>query len=401
MNWSVKLAKSLNRDKTIQKHQYITKICQLAIGLCITTVLISSFMIRGFEQKIENKIFSFWAHIRVFPLSTSSSTLLETPISFSEEIRTSIMRNKNIEHIVPVVNKGVILKSKDNIEGIILKGVDLQSSSIKYNYINSESSNYDSTEVPLILSLSTIERLNTKLGARIFIHIIDSSPRILKGRVINSYYTNIEEFDTQIALSEITSIQKINHWNTDQVSWLEIFTKDIKKVNSIGEDIYQKLQDVNVESIFNLFPQMFDWLALMKRNELIILIVMQIVAIINVMSTISIFILEKTQLIGMLKVLGARNRDLFLMLYLQIGEIILKGILFGNFLAMILTAILHFLKPIKLDPTIYYINYAPVTIDWSMWLFINLITILVCIITAWFPLLSISKISPVKVAEYR
>lgn len=401
MNWSVKLAKSLNRDKTIQKHQYITKICQLAIGLCIATVLLSSFMIRGFEQKIENKIFSFWAHIRVFPLSTSSSTLLETPIAFSEEIRTSILENSDIEQIVPVVNKGVILKSKDNIEGIILKGVDLQSSLIKYNYINSENSHYDSTEVPLILSMSTMERLNTKLGARIFIHIIDSSPRILKGRVINSYYTNIEEFDTQIALSEMTSIQKINHWNSDQVSWLEIFTKDIKKVNAIGEDIYQKLQDVNVESIFNLFPQMFDWLALMKRNELIILIVMQIVAIINVMSTISIFILEKTQLIGMLKVLGARNRDLFLMLYIQIGEIILKGILFGNLLAMILTAILHYLKPIKLDPTIYYINYAPVTIDWSMWLFINLITILVCIITAWFPLLSISKISPVKVAEYR
>lgn len=401
MNWSIKLAKSLNKDATNQKHSYIRTICQFAIGLCITTVLISSFMIRGFEQKIETKIFNFWSHIRVFPLSTTSNTLLENPMTFSSETKASIMMNKEIERIIPVANKGVILKSTENIEGIILKGIDLKTSDANYNFTNPKNHAYSDKEVPLILSTHTMDRLNTRIGGNIFIHIIDSHPRILRGRVVNSYFTNIEEFDNQIALSDLIEVQKLNHWTPQQVSWLEIYIKDLRKVNLVGEDIYQKLQDVNVESIFNLFPQMFDWLALMKRNELIILIVMQVVAVVNVMSTISIFVLEKTQLIGMLKVLGARNRELYLMLYYQIGVIIAKGIVFGNILAFVLTAILHYLKPIKLDPSIYYIDYAPVAIDWGMWIFINAITILVCIITAWIPLLTISKISPVKVAEYK
>jgi lipoprotein-releasing system permease protein len=401
MSWSVKLAKRLDTDSTNQKHRYIRTICQIAIGLCITTVLISSFMIRGFEQKIEEKIFNFWAHIRVFPLSTTSNTLLENPIAFSTETQASIKMNKEIVRIIPVVNKGVILKSAENIEGIILKGIDLQSSQAHYNFTQAKNLPYSDNEVPIILSMNTLNRMDTRIGHPLFIHIIDSHPRILRGRVINSYFTNIEEFDNQIALSELHQIQKMNHWNPDQVSWLEIYIRDLKNVQKVGEDIYQKLQDVNVESIFNLFPQMFDWLALMKRNELIILIVMQVVAIINVMSTISIFILEKTPLIGMLKVLGAKNRDLYLLLYYQIGLIILKGIIFGNLLAMTLTAIVHYLKPIKLDPTIYYIDYAPVAIDWGMWVFINGITILVCILSSWIPLRTISNISPVKVAEYK
>lgn len=401
MNWSIKVAKSLQKDKSLDKHQYTARICQIAIALCIATILVSSFMIRGFEQKIEDKIFHFWSHIRIFPLSTQLNTLIETPIQLTEKQLADIQSEKQIEHISYVVNKGVILKTSENIEGIILKGVDLSQKINSYNLQNTQNLSYTSDEIPIILSQNTLDRLDCKIGAKIFVHVIDSHPKIFKGKVINSYSTNIEEFDSKIALSDIHTIQRLNNWKDDEYSWIELYIRNRNQIGAIAHTLYQKIPDVNVESIYNLFPQMFDWLALMKRNELIILIVMLVVAIINVISTISIFILEKTQFIGMLKVLGARNRELYYLIFYQISSIILRGIVYGNILAILIAAILYYFKPIRLDPSIYYISYAPVTIDYGMWLFINMITILVCLITAWIPLMAISKISPVKVVEYR
>ena len=156
-----------------------------------------------------------------------------------------------------------------------------------------------------------------------------------------------------------------------------------------------------VDTIYSIYPQLFDWLALMKKNELIIFIVMLIVAIVNIMSTISIFVIEKTKLLGMLKVLGAKNKSLYNMMYYQVAMIILRGVLIGNGLAIALTAILYYLKPIKLDPSIYYVSYAPILFDWKAAIFINLLTIITCLISAYIPLRTISKISPIKVVEYR
>ena len=125
------------------------------------------------------------------------------------------------------------------------------------------------------------------------------------------------------------------------------------------------------------------------------------VAIVNIISTISIFVLEKTKLIGMLKVLGAKNKSLFGLMYYQVFIIILRGVLIGNTLALVITAILYYLKPIKLDPSIYYVSYAPILLDWKAAVFINFLTIITCLVSAYLPLRAISKISPIKVVEYQ
>lgn len=390
MNWSVKLAKSILKDKTLSRHQFIQHICQAAIALCITTILISSFLIRGFESKIEEKIFEFWSHIRISSISNSVNNITENPMTIDLK---SINQN-GIAKVVPIVNKGVILKSKNNIEGIVLKGMP-----IKYlpSY-NSKDSISD--ELPIILSESTMAKLNTSVGKSIFVNIIDSIPKTLKARVVNTYFTNIEEFDNQIALTDITVLQNLNHWNPNQYSWVEVTVNDKSQINPIAQQVFDKLEDVNVDTIYTIFPQLFDWLALMKRNELIIFIVMLIVAMVNIISTISIFIIEKTKLIGMLKVLGARNRDLYNLIFFQVSRIIIKGIVIGNILTLIITVIMYYFKPITLDPSIYYVSYAPIKFDFLVWIFINIFTVIICLLTAWLPLLTISKISPIKVVEH-
>lgn len=390
MNWSVNLAKSLLKDRTLSRHQFIQQICQAAIALCITTILISSFLIRGFESKIEEKIFEFWSHIRISSISNSVNNITENPMS----IDLDKLKQEEISKIVPIVNKGVILKSKNNIEGIVLKGVPIK------NLPTSISKDSISNELPIILSESTLAKLNTAIGKTIFVNIIDSIPKTLKARVVNTYYTNIEEFDNQIALTDIAVLQQLNNWTSNQYSWVEVSVKDKSQINSIAQSIFDKTEDVNVDTIYTIFPQLFDWLALMKRNELIIFIVMLIVAMVNIVSTISIFIIEKTKLIGMLKVLGARNKDLYNLMFFQVSRIILKGIVIGNILTLIITAFMYYLKPIKLDPSIYYVSYAPIKFDFWIWIFINIFTVVICLLTAWLPLLTISKISPIKVVEH-
>jgi lipoprotein-releasing system permease protein len=401
MNWSVTLARSLNKDQSLIKHKYITTICQIAIALCLTTVLLASFLIRGFEEKIESKIFNFWSHIRVFPISMNASNVLESPLYWTADNQFILQKNPNILSSQQVVNKGVILKSKESIEGIVLKGIELDDTFQAYNFISKKNLEYQSNEIPLVLSRNTLQRLNSKVGDKIFIHIIDSQPVIIPGRIINSFFTNIEEFDNQIALSEITTVQKLNHWTTNQISWIEIMVKKKESIHQVSKGLYNSLQEVNVDHIYNLFPQIFDWLSLMKRNELIIMIVMQVVAVINIISTISIFILEKTQLIGMLKVLGASNKDIQKILFYQIGTIVVRGIIIGNILAFLLASFLYYFEPIKLDPSIYYIDYAPISIHWNIWFFMNVLTIISCLLAAYFPLKTITKISPVKVAEFK
>jgi lipoprotein-releasing system permease protein len=389
MNWSVNLAKSLLKDKTLRRHHFIQKICQAAIALCITTILISSFLIRGFESKIEEKIFEFWSHIRISTISNSSNTIKENPI----QLDLSKLKSTDVKKIVPVVNKGVILKYKKNIEGIILKGIPIDKLP-KFTQDTAEK------YLPIVLSESTMAKLNIEKNAIFFVNIIDSVPMTIKAKVVASYFTNIEEFDNQIALTDIRAIQRLNHWTEKDYSWVEVSVDKREDILYVAQKIYTKLEDVNVETIFTIFPQLFDWLALMKRNELIIFIVMIIVAMVNIISTISIFIIEKTKLIGMLKVLGARNNDLYQMIFYQVTYIILKGILIGNILTFVLTAIMYYFKPISLDPSIYYVSYAPIQFDIFVFIIINLLTIAICLLTAWIPIRAISKISPIKVVEH-
>lgn len=397
MNWSVKLAKSLRKDKTLQRHHFIQIICQLAIALCICTILISSFLIRGFEKTIEDKIFSFWSHIRISNIGNSVNPIGENPI----RIQVEDLTENGLGKITPVVNKGALLKNQENIEGIILRGINLNEKSA-FEYGQAKHLAYDSNkETPIILSQHSLDKLNLKLGDPLFISILDSQPKTLKAKVINTYVTHIEEFDAQIALSDIQFLQDLNQWGSQDFSWVEVQSKDKNDIRNLAARLYEELNDVSVDTIYDIYPQLFDWLALMKKNELIIFIVMLIVAMVNIISTISIFVIEKTKLIGMFKILGARNSSIIEMMYYQVFFIIVKGIMIGNAIALFLTAIMYYFKPIKLDPSIYYISYAPIWFDWKAFIFINILTVITCVLSAYIPLRAISKISPIKVVEFK
>jgi lipoprotein-releasing system permease protein len=193
----------------------------------------------------------------------------------------------------------------------------------------------------------------------------------------------------------------LNHWKTNQYSAIEVYVKDKSKIESTAETLYNTLPNLNVSTIYSIFPQLFDWLKLMTQNERIIIFIMLIVAMINIISSMSIFILERVNLIGLLKVFGADNSSIFKLFLFQIIQIILQGLFWGNIIAFILAFLQYKFHIITLQEDIYYVDYAPVYFDWIKVLWINLLTLIVCFITTFVPLIFITKISPVKIAEYK
>lgn len=403
MHWTSKIANSLTKNNRSTSNSYIQKICTIAIALSVCTMLMSSFIINGFDQKIKSKVFDFWSHIRIVPFVLSNSNILETPIKVNTKDIEALKKDPRVLYVQKVANKGAILMKNENIEGVILRGIDLKLLYIKFGQnLQNKTSNrvIQQNEIPLIISKFTADKLNVKINEKLTISFIDNINSSRIGIVTNVFNTNIEEFDEKIVLTDLKKVQEINQWAEDSVSSIEIVLKDISKIQEYSRYLYSKIHNVNVVTIQEIFPQIFDWLKLMAQNEFIIIIVMLIVSMINIISTISILILERTRMIGILKVLGAQHKDLNRLFFIQSFRIISKGIFWGNILALILAYLLNHYKLISLDEKAYYISYAPILIDWIKLIIINIISLIVCALTIFVPLYFISKISPIKVAEY-
>jgi len=407
MHWTRSLSKRLINHTKI-KSQFsnsIVKLNKVAIALSISIMLVSSFLIRGFEQKIESKIFDFWANIHILPFSFTNN-FLEAPLEIDSTILKIIEENKQVYRITFSANKGVILKKKDNIEGLILKGVDLKQSDFFYsryvqpNYKIIQSN--DTSSIPIFISKKTAAALNLKKEDQAFLSFLKGEYSFTKKcKIIDVFSTGIAEFDQQNIITQIEYVQKLNNWNSNQFSAIEVFVKDKSQIEATAASLYEALPNVNVSTIYTIFPQLFDWLNLMTQNEKIIILIMLIVAMINIVSCMSIFLLERINLVGLLKVLGADNISIFKLFLFQIIKFILQGLFWGNIIAFVLAYIQYKFHIIRLVEDIYYVDYAPIYFDWIKVIGINLLTLIVCFITTFVPLLFITKISPVKIAEYK
>jgi lipoprotein-releasing system permease protein len=407
MHWTRSLSKRLinNTKKKSQFSNSIVKLNKIAIALSIAIMLLSSFLIRGFEQKIESKIFDFWANIHILPFSFTNN-FLEAPLEVDSTILKLLKEHNQVEKMSFSANKGVILKKSDNIEGLILKGIDLKQSDFFYSkYVQPNSKllhDLDTSIIPIFISKKTAASLNLKKEDQAFLSFLKGENSFTKKcKVIEIFSTGISEFDQQNIITQIEFVQKLNNWNSKQYSVIEVFVKDKSKIESTAESLYEILPNVNVSTIYSIFPQLFDWLKLMTQNERIIIFIMLIVAMINIISSMSIFLLERVNLVGLLKVFGADNASIFKLFLFQIIQIILQGLFWGNIIAFVLAYLQFKFHLIRLEEDIYYVDYAPIYFDWAKIIGINLITLIVCFITTFVPLLFITKISPVKIAEYK
>jgi lipoprotein-releasing system permease protein len=379
----------------------IVFINKLSISLCIATILLASFFIKGFEYEIEAKIINFWSNIHIIPYSMAYN-FNENPISISNQDLQIIQNHSNVKSIHRTAHKGVLIKNNDNIEGLILKGIDKNGiNKLNKIVIKSISNNkIDSNDIPVFISKSMLEKLDTKLGNSIYLSFLAGNHITKKGYIKGIFSSGIIEFDDQHIFTDLKMVQDLNQWPEDSISSVEISLYDKNKIQQTINDLSTISPDIHFTSIYELFPQLFDWLKLMSQNETIIFIIMMLVAMINIVNTISIYILERARTIGLLKVLGASNRWLYKIFFIQLSKTILTGAIWGNGIAFIIAYIQLNWHPINLDPATYYLDKAPIYIDWITVIFINLISILVSYFTLLIPMIWLTKISPIKVTEY-
>lgn len=383
------------------------RIAITAIALGLSVMMISIAVLVGFQTEIREKVIGFSAHIRIDNFDENAS-FESTPVSSSQPFYEKIREMEGIRNVQVFALKAGILKTEDQMQGVILKGVgrDFNWSFFKDYLVQGTILNLSDTEssIDLLVSSSILKKLQLNLGEKVRMYFLSGTEAQPRGRVFTIagvYETGLEEFDNAYVIGDISQIQKLNNWNPDQVSGFEVFIENFKQLDKIGELVYGMIgYNLNAETVIESYPQIFDWLRLMDINVVIILVLMIAVAGITIVSTLLILVLERTAMIGTLKALGMKNMDIRKLFLYVTARIILMGILIGNLIGIGLGLIQHYTKFIPLDQESYYISYVPVYLNIWHILLLNAGTFAISLLMVMLPGYIIGKISPVKAIRF-
>lgn len=435
MNLEFFLAKRIAIGAIGSFSRFIASVAILAVALSIAVMIVATSLVNGFQSEIRNKVFGFWAHVHILPI-TNSNIDSERPVSLDQPFYPDPEKLDGVNHIQMVAFKGAMIQSGTDFEKSILKGVGPD---FEWDFFHQYLVKGDTFAVelgaardfnPLIISQVTASRLQLDTGQSVIMSIfdVDGRDRSRKFKVVGIFNTGLEEFDELFSLSDIGVIQEINGWETNQVGGFELFldknnmfksrgksyflialgwTLNDKAYFAMNKDPIQEYAaeiraslaynpELSTTSVRDINPNIFDWLELQTTNEFLILLIMTGVAIINMVTTLLILILERTHMTGVLKSLGARDFAIQ-RVFLFIGFFILSiGAFIGNSIALLLIFLQNRFELIKLPEESYYVSVAPVQLDPVWWLVINVGTILICLLVLLSPSLLIRRISPIR-----
>jgi lipoprotein-releasing system permease protein len=405
MNTEYFLAKKIRKTKGKTFSSSVINIGITSIAIGVAAIILSFSILMGFKNTIKEKLFSMSAHLQVSKITLNQS-FEEAPFKNNKESRALLHKNENIASINAIALKSALLKSEEEISGVLLKGVDENYDWSKFNSniisgrtIKVNSSSYAKE----ILLSSTLQKLlNVKLNDDILIYFIQDPPRARKVKIVGLYETGIEDIDKAYALVDLNLIRRINGWADNEIGHYEVFLNDFELLNSTTHALYDDLpQDQQIHKITQLLPQFFDWFSLLDQNILIVLVLIIIVASFNMISVLLIMIMERTPMIGLLISLGSPN-GLIQKIFISNALIIIsKGLLIGNFIAITLCFVQDKFKLIPLDAENYYMSYVPISWHWPTFLWVNIATIILVGLIVILPTLSVLKISPVKALKYK
>jgi lipoprotein-releasing system permease protein len=392
-------------------------------------------MVNGFQKEIRLKVLGFWSHIQIVPYSLTQS-LQESGIYKYQDFYKDSTLIPEASHIQAVAFKGGLLKTENEFEGTVFKGVgeDFDWTSMKGYIVSGRVANTASgdDERDIVISKATASRLQVKVGDKLIAAFMDKSIRNRPFKVCGIFETGLEEFDKRYALCNISVIQQLNNWGTDTVGGFEVFLKeknlfrsrwssflssftfsgnddspenDLLKdpIENITSDIYYRLANpkLDVKSIKELTPGIFDWLDLQTTNEQIITRLMMLVAGINMITMLLILIMERTNMIGIMKALGASNGSIRRIFIYYSILIISMGILIGNAVGIGLCFLQYKFHFIKLPQESYYLSYAPIDFNWGWILSLNIGTVVTCLLILLIPSMLIRKINPVEAIRFK
>lgn len=389
----------------------VVQLSVFAISLSLAVMIITLAVVTGFKKEIRNKVIGFGSHIQIINYDSNAS-FESTPISSKQDFLEKIKKIPGVRHIQVFATKPGIIKSGTEIQGVFVKGIDsdFDWSFFEENMIEGRKFVVNDTVKTndVVISHKLASMLKLKLGDDFAIFFIDDRPRMRRFHICGIFETSLEEFDKQFILADIGHVRKLYNWDDDQISGFEILINDYKDIGPLTEAIrniagYEFLPDgsqLRVINIMEKFPQIFSWLSLLDMNVIVILVLMIVIAAINMISGLIILILDRTNTIGLLKVIGANNKTIRNIFIYQSFFLILKGLVIGNIIAVVICYLEDKYHLIKLDQTSYFINYVPVNLTPAILVLTNVVSFVLIISAMILPTLLITKIDPVKTLRY-
>jgi lipoprotein-releasing system permease protein len=391
--------KSYTYKNTVSSPIIKISVFSIIIGIVMMIISVSSSV--GLQKTIETKISSFFGHISISNFENNTSFSSISPISLTLDYK-KLHNNSEIIHVQNVAYKSGLIVNKNSFEGVVFKGIssDFNWSSFskyirkgKILTINETVSNQVIISEYLSKKLSL--DLNDKFKATFFKPNSSSIPNERIFEVSGIFSSGLIEFDENYFIGDIKHIQKMNKWNSNQFGNVEIFLKNYSQLENVSNQLYKKTSaEINVLSIVNRFPEIFNWMALFDINVLLIIIIMILVGGINMITALLVTVLEKTSIIGVLKTLGSSNKSMRTIFLINGAYLISLGLVIGNFIALGLIFIQNYTGFIKLDPDTYYVSELPFDFNLMTLLILNISVLLFCFSMLIIPSFIISKISP-------
>jgi lipoprotein-releasing system permease protein len=368
-------------------------------------MIVSFLILKGFQDTVTDKIYNFSAHFQITKYSSNNS-YEEIPISLKNEVYENTEAYDFIEHVQEFSHKAGLIKTEEEVLGIIFKGVSARFDSVRFRgslidgrFLNFSDPSY-SKEV--LVSKIIADKLKLSVGNDIIVHFFQDPPRVRRLNVVGIYETNLSEYyDNKFIIGDIRLIQRLNNWSDSLAGGMEVFIKDesaIEKANAALENIVD--YDFYVEKVEDKYIQVFEWLHLISRQVNIFLGIILFVVCVNMISIILILIMERTQMIGLLKAFGAKNSLIRRIFLLNGVQLILKGLLLGNVIGLGIGFLQDTFKIIPLNPSDYYMSYVPIGWNWQMTVLLNILTLVVVALIILIPTLAISRVNPIKSIKF-
>ena len=409
MNLEYFIAKRLIVSKSYKSSvsSPIIKIAILAIALSILMMVISVATGIGLQEKIREKISAFNGHVVVSNFDDNQSQVTAEPIDSRLLSITQLKKNAFITHVQPIITKGALIRTEKEVEGIIFKGVDAtyKWTNLQEFLIEGKIPNFKQGDInQVLISQFLANRLKLKVGSSFpafFMKAQGKMPSVRKFKIAGIYNSGFQDFDSSYIIGNIEHLQRINKWKPNQFGAYEIFIDDFTKLETRAEEIYKTIPPTfNSTSIAEKYFSVFEWLKIFDTNIILIIVIMIIVAVTNVVVSLLVLIIERTQLIGMLKALGANDWSVRKIFLYNSFHLISRGLLWGNGIAILLLVLQKKFEIIKLNPESYYVSSAPVDINLLHILLLNVGTILICVLVLLIPSYLITKIAPIKALKF-
>ena len=399
---------AFNQQRSFSR--FIIRLSILATVISVAVMIITLAFANGFQEQISQKVFSFWGHIRIQEKQPFKALIAEEiPLLLKDSLASEIEKNPSVQSIHPFATKYSMLKTKDEMEGVLVKGINKRYDFSRFKQFIKEGKpiqfNDSTYSREIMLSAYTASQLRLKSGDRVLIYFIrpDGSLRPDKLTVSGIFKTGIEEYDKTFAIGDLKLIQRLNDWMPDEAGGYEIFIRDYQYIDQVAEEIYY-LDDFpptwDAISVRDVSPHIFDWLNMQDVTRNVLIGFMIIVAVINLVTCLIILVLERIRMIGILKSLGASDWTVQKIFLRHSLLITMTGIITGTVVALAILILQQQTGFIKLQEDAYYLSEAAVKIVWWQVLAICLGTLLVCFLVLMIPSILVRKIQPVQAIRF-